>query len=149
MDNTNIESKVASAILQRPKVIFVGKKKYKVSKPSTATILLVSEAISQLPQEKLDANNLLYESLRIGKDCAPLGRIAAILIVGAKKYNAIRVNRLARRLLLDLSPKELNALVANLLGTQEIGDFFGLTTSLIEVNIMKPKKAIGTTVSGQ
>src|SRR5574344_2271368 len=116
MDNTNIESKVASAILQRPKVIFVGKKKYKVSKPSTATILLVSEAISQLPQEKLDANNLLYESLRIGKDCAPLGRIAAILIVVAKKYNAIRVNRLARRLLLDLSPKELNALVANLLG---------------------------------
>lgn len=84
---TKIEKKVADAILQQPQEIKVGKKKYETAPPSTATLILVSEAVSRLPQHNIEVkegDSIVQPSLAIAKDCTPMGEIAAILILGAK-----------------------------------------------------------------
>jgi hypothetical protein len=174
-----IEEKVAEAILQKTIEITVGDKIYTAAPPSTATLILASEAISQLPRVTLDPNNLVEESLSIAKDCRVLGDIVAIFILGAKnlteevkkrvvkekyllgglikrKYeveqNVIidRKAELSKELLENLTPGELHSLTANLLQKMDLGDFFGLTTFLIEINLLRQTKVVnGATASGQ
>ena len=166
-----IEEIVADTILQKKMTVEIGGEIYEVAPPSTATLILVSKEIAKLPT--IEVNNdtdILTETLRIAKDCSFLGDIVAILILGANRITEekrvvkkrcfglindvsdITVNRqkeLADLLLRHKSPKELNELTAHLLSSMEIGDFFGLTTSLLKVNLTKPTKEVGTTVSGQ
>lgn len=179
MKGKTIEQKVAETVLQQGEEITVGGKKYTAAPASTATLILASEAVSRLPQATLDPEKVVEESLSIAKDCRPLGEIAAILILGAKhltetvktrqtvekrrlwglvrwteEVEAERVidrkAELARQLLEDLSPRSLNQLVARLLQKMELGDFFGLTTFLIEINLLRRTKVgNGTTASGQ
>ena len=166
------EQKVSDTILQKPIEVSVGGKKYTASPASTATLILVSEAISLLPHAKLDPERLVEDSLSIAKECRPLGDIAAILLLGAKNLTGTvktrqktekrrlwgllkyteeieveqvidRKAELARELLDDLSPRELNNLVVMLLQKMELGDFFGLTTFLTEINLLRPTKASG------
>lgn len=167
-----IEQKVADTILQKPMEITIGGKKYSVSPPSTATLILVSEAVSHLPRLVLDQNNLVEESLSVAKECRVLGDIVAILILGAKglvetvtventverkffwglfrrmikvkeQKVADRKAELSNELLENLSPSELHGLTASLLQRMEIADFFGLTTFLIEINLLRQTK-VGT-----
>lgn len=171
MDATNrgstIEEKVAQAILQQPTQITVGGKEYTAAPPSTATLILVSEAVSRLPHTKLNAENVVGESLSVAQDCKALGDIAAILLIGAKDINETvitchteeksclwglihykrtithtetRKAAVARELLESLRPSELNALIARLLQGMELGDFFGLTTFLTEINLLRQTK---------
>lgn len=178
MDKT-IEQKVSETILQQSEEITVGKKKYKTAPPSVATLILASEAVSSLPNYVLDPNNLVGESLSVAKDCRALGDIVAILILGAKHitervkkpktiekrylYGLIkrkkvieieqvidRKQELAKELLEEITPRELYLLTANLLQKMNIGDFFGLTTFLIEINLLRQTKVeTGTTAFGQ
>ena len=157
----------------------MGDRKYTAAPASTATLILVSEAISLLPHAKLDPERLVEDSLSIAKDCRPLGEIAAILLLGAKNLKetvkvrqkvekrrlfglvkvteTIEIERvidrkaeLATELLGDLSPRELNNLVVMLLQKMELGDFFGLTTFLTEINLLRPTKVENeTTASGR
>lgn len=179
MKKKTIEEKAAEVILQRPMEVVVGERTYTVAQPSVATLILVSEQVSTLPRIVTDAQKVVEESLSIAKDCKAVGDIAAILILGArhlteteetekkavKRYlwGLVRretvvveekvVNRkeqLARELLETYTPKELYLLVASLLQRMEIADFFGLTTFLIEINLMRPTKVeTEATVSGQ
>ena len=82
--NKTIEQTVAETILEQPFEVKVGEKSYQVAPASTATLILVSEAISQLPHIALDTEKVVEETLSIAKDCRILGDIAAILILGAK-----------------------------------------------------------------
>ena len=154
-----IEQQVGKAVLQQGNAIFVGGVKYTVAPPSTATLILVSEGISTLPRVTLDNGKIVEESLAIARECRVLGDIVATLILGAKKaskhgiinrlFNRKR-QRLAKTLLEELSPSELHALTAELLKTMQIGDFFGLTTFLVEINLMRPTKVeTEATASGQ
>lgn len=173
------EQKVSDTILQKPIEVSVGGKKYTASPASTATLILVSEAISLLPHAKLDPERLVEDSLSIAKECRPLGDIAAILLLGAKNlketvkvrqkvekrrlFGLVKVTEtietervidrkaeLAAELLGDLSPRELNNLVVSLLQKMELGDFFGLTTFLTEINLLRPTKVENeTTASGR
>lgn len=157
----------------------MGDRKYTAAPASTATLILVSEAISLLPHAKLDPERLVEDSLSIAKDCRPLGEIAAILLLGAKNlketvkvrqkvekrrlFGLVKVTEtietervidrkaeLATELLDDLSPRELNNLVVSLLQKMELGDFFGLTTFLTEINLLRPTKVENeTTASGR
>lgn len=180
MKGKTIESKVADAILQKADEITIRGKVYSVAPPSVATLILASEAISQLPQTSLNSEKIVEESLYIAKECRALGEIAAILILGAKGlteqvkvkkavpklclfglfrwHKRIEVEvmedrkaRLARELLEDLTPRELNQLVARLLQKMELGDFFGLTTFLFGINLLRETKVETkkTTASGQ
>lgn len=171
MGEKPIEKKVADTILQKSKTVEIGGETYEVAPPSTATLILVSKEVAMLPPIEVNKEtDILTETLRIAKDCSFLGDIIAILILGAnritekkrvvkkrffgliKDVSDITVNRqkeLADLLLRHKSPKELNELTAHLLSGMEIGDFFGLTTSLIEINLTKPTKEVETTASGQ
>lgn len=158
-ENKTIEQKTAAAILEKPVEIVIGGKTYQAAPPSTATLILVSEAVSQLPKIALDAEKIVEETLSVAKDCRILGEIVAILILGAKNITEIKktpqikekrylwglirvkktveveevINRkeaLAREVLEELSPRELNNTVTSLLSSMNIADFFGLTTFL-------------------
>lgn len=155
-----IESKAAKTILQKPEIIKVGNETFEVAPPSTATLILLSEAVSKLPDYKLDEDRLFTEVLATAQDCKALGEIGAILILGAKRINERRKlfgiinrksekDRLAQKLLTDLTPRELNEVIAKILQSLEIGNFFGLTTSLTEVNLLRRTREVATTASGQ
>lgn len=47
---------------------------------------------------------------------------------------------LAKELLGDVSPRELNLIVSQILSRMQIADFFGLTTFLAELNLLHPRK---------
>lgn len=169
-----IEQKVAATLLQKPTEVKVGNNTYKVAPPSTATLILVSAAVSRLPQRKLDSSRIVEETLTIAEDCDVLGEIAAILILGAKRldethttsckvkcshlWGVIRYTRtkhvteplkdhIAREILQELSPAELHNLVAHLLQGLNLSDFFALTTFLTEVNLAKATRKVETSAT--
>lgn len=169
MNEKTIEQMVAETVLEKPLEIKVGEKAYQVAPASTATLILVSEAISQLPHIALDTEKVVEETLSVAKDCRVIGDIAAILILGSKnitekkKVPQIKEKRylcglirrpytveiettvdkkaeLARELLEEVSPRELNLIVSQILSRMQIADFFGLTTFLTELNLLHPRK---------
>lgn len=79
-----LEEKAAAAILERPVEVEVAGRTYTAAPPTTATLILVSEAVSRLPKGKLDASNVVGEALSVAMYCRPLGDIVATLILGAK-----------------------------------------------------------------
>lgn len=167
------EQKAAQAILQKPIRIKVGKKYYNVAPPTTATLIEVSAAISDLPQFIDDHDKVVQTVLANAQDCRVLGDVLAILILGAKGLTVERPRtiteerkvwwglrtvtttkevveqvdvkaELAATLLDELSPQELNTTISNILARLGIADFFALTTFLHEVNILKPRKVVKT-----
>lgn len=172
-----IEKRVAKEILQQPENIKVGGKIYKFYPPSTATLILASEAISKFPKLKLDTEDVISQSLSVAKDCRAMGEVIAILLLGAKHLTEkVKISKivekkilglipvkkeveeetiidkkeeLARQVLEDLTPHELQLLTLQLLSRMEIKDFFALTTFLAEVNLLKATKVDETTASGQ
>ena len=78
------EERVANTILQEPTIIKVGEKEYAVAPPSTATLILVSAAVSRLPCIQLDETRLVQDVLASAKDCAAIGDVVAVMILGAK-----------------------------------------------------------------
>lgn len=152
------EQKTARTVLEEPVSIAIAGRRYSVPQPTCATLILVSANISRMPRIGMDEpGKVMTSTLHVAKDCAPLGDILAILIVGAKGlrdkgvvgwWKRRRVKRLAARLLEEATPKELTAATYQLLSRAQIADFFGLTAFLSEVNLTKETKA-GTTASGQ
>lgn len=163
-ENKTIEQKTAGAILEKTVEITIGSKAYQAAPPSTATLILVSEAVSRLPKIILDTEKVVEETLSVAKECRILGEIVAILILGARNINArkkapqikekrylwglIKVKRtvaieekdiLAREALETMTPRELNTAVTRLLSEMQIADFFGLTTFLTEINLLHPR----------
>lgn len=167
-----IESKVSKTVLQQTEEITVGGETMEVAPPSTATLILVSEETAKLPSIKLDSENIAGEVLYVAKDCRVLGDIVAILILGAKNLRTTKIveerrffgliterreitidnkAELAKKLLEDITPRELHNLTVRLLKALQIADFFGLTTSLIEVNLIRQTREVEseTTAFGQ
>ena len=165
----NIEKKVAQTILQQPTEVRVGDKTYSVAPPSVATIIMVSQYVALLPAIKMNKDTLIEEILANAKECAALGDIAAVLLLGAKNCNEVVERRsvvreprffglfhrnrevvvtevldrkaiVAKEILENLSATELYKLVMQILSTLQLADFFGLTTFLCEINLTKPTK---------
>lgn len=170
MTEQTIESKVASAILERPVAsVELDGVKYDIAPPSIATLILVSEIVSTLPEVKpVSGDKILYSVLHIAKDYRALGDIVAVLILGAKGLTETTTRKIVKRRLFGLKKVEveetvtidrkselakvvlenmrpsvmLNVIVRRLQDL-EVGDFFGITTSLSEANILKPTKEVG------
>ena len=174
MDTLTLEQKAADTILQRAAKVNIGGKEYEAAPPSIATLILVSEAVSRLPQRKLDEKSIVSECLAIAKDCRPLGDIAAILILGARHINEkandpqterkglfrrlfshkqkhiTKKEALAKEIIDTYTPTELHGLIAMLLQRMDLADFFALTTFLTEVNLLRQTKVeTETTAFGQ
>ena len=146
-----IEEKVAQTILQQPEEMTIGGKTYTIAPPSVATLILVSGGVSRLPHLHLDEDKVIEETLSVAKDCQELGDIAATLILGAKHINDIVESRHTekKRHLWGLfstkhtvvtTPRDLHNIIAQTLLKMQVGDFFGLTTFLTEINLMRPTK---------
>ncbi len=176
-EEQNIESKVADAILECSDFIKVGEREYEVVPPSVAPLIMASEAASRMPQIKLDSDNLVSEALSVARFCRPIGEFVAVLILGAKEakrkeyveteriehrrcfglIKALEVkgeyitkkDELANYILDNITPREIQDLAAAMINKMQIGDFFGITTFLTEINMLRPTKVEETTASGQ
>lgn len=167
MIKESIETKTADAILQKPFSLQIGQRSYEVAPPSVATIIELSEAVSRLPHTTLRTDRIVEECLSVAKECRPLGEIAAILILGAKgcypktetvlksgrrylwglidtrKYEKVTtypMRDLAKEILEDCTPSQLLGAIQHILGKLELSDFFGITTFLSEINLIRPTK---------
>lgn len=168
-ETPTIEQKTAEAVLQKDITLTVGEKTYTMAPPSVATLILASEAISTLPKVHLDGNRVAEEALNIAKDCRPIGDVLAILMLGARnltttekrtvkrphrllwglikwtteKEEEVTIDKkaeLASSLMGDHTPQEIYLMLAQLLTKMQIQDFFGLTTFLTEVNLLRTTK---------
>lgn len=161
---TTIEEKVSAAILQKDIAeLEIEGRTYHVAPPSISTLILVSEIVSTLPVvPKCDKKEQVASVLHYAKDFRALGDIASVLILGKKglkemreveetvtkchgliKYKVRRLVEVDRRaelaeIILDnVSPSVLFDLIVTRLRDMEVADFFGLTTSLSEANLLK------------
>lgn len=174
-----IEKKVTDTILQRSSdSLEIDGNVYPIAPPSPATLILISEQIAEMPKVRLDTDNLLFEVLNKAKHCKAIGKIAATLILGAKRINEHRritvekvvqcrafswkrlrwentcyrkkrvevdeLEHLSTLILEECSNKTLRELVTKRLNNMQISDFFGLTTSLSEANLLKRTKEVET-----
>jgi len=146
---------------------------YQIAAPCMSTLILVSEIISTLPiVEQCPKELVLSSVLHHAKDYGKLGDLVAVLILGRKglteereieedvetpclfglfrrkrkvkrKVIVDRKAELAQKVLDNVTPSELQAIVIERLTKLEIGDFFAITTSLSEANLLKPTKEVG------
>lgn len=87
----NLEKLVTDTILQRASdVIVIDGKEYPITPPTPATLILISELVSTLPAMNRQADNILLEVLSTAKDLSVIGKIAATLILGAKRIKEHR-----------------------------------------------------------
>lgn len=159
------ERKAAGTILGVPQTVELGGRTYSVAPPTLGTLMEVSAAISELPAIDRNAGNVAAESLAKAADCGALGDIAAILILGGREYRQAGDTRhkawkrrffpnrekgrtkgeaLAEELRQGVGPAELQRFLAGQLSRMELGDFFGLTAFLAEVNLLRPTRAVVT-----
>lgn len=157
MMKKNIEEKTAATILQEEGVAVIGKKRYHFPQPTTATLIALSAEVAKLPRTLLDSNDVVGETLRVAKHCAPIGRAVAILLTGAKGFTRKgwrrrifdwRIERTASHLLEELSPTDLQNLATALLMRSDVSSFFAVTAFLAAANMTKATKADEATASG-
>lgn len=150
----NIEKLVADAILEREKQVTICGRTFDVTPATPATLILVSELASTLPE--FDTENIIASVIVNAKDAKALGKIAATLILGAKRIKEnkhVRTGLFSRKtemdwlsdaLLENVTTQELAQIVTARLTDMQVGDFFGLTTSLSAANLIKQTKEVET-----
>ena len=177
-----LEQVVAETILQASttgSTITIDGQEYTITDPTPATLMMVSSEVSKLPKVDMGSENILFEVLRTARDMQPIGRIAAILILGAKRIRedseqgedkggstpttrrngwfsfltnnnkeAVQkrseLDTLAQKCLETVTIRTLSAFIGKRLSEMQVGDFFGLTTSLSAVNLLKTTKEVET-----
>lgn len=86
MENISIEQRVADTILERSTdVLTLDGVEYPIAPPTLATIIMTSELVATLPTFDLSKEELLQDVLKNARYCRTLGKIAAVLILGAKR----------------------------------------------------------------
>lgn len=162
-----IEKQTADAILQSAKeTIEIGGQQWEIGKPTVGTIIMASELISQLPKfkDEMTGKDIIPEVMRVAKDAKVIGKIVALLILGAKRVQEHRksgkcswwrclldllfhrkevreeIDALADLILKELDPDRIFSIISNRLGNLQLGSFFGITTSLSQSNILKATK---------
>ncbi len=161
-----MESKVADTILEKDKVVKIGGVSYNVAPPSIATLILFSKYTAKLPKEMLDRDNAIASLLQNAPMLEAVGGAMASLILGAEKFEKLpllhqilnifrkkdKIRTKGEQLSLTLNKAPIDDIVKvffELLKFMNLKSFFQLTTSLIEMNLTKPTKEVGTTASGQ
>lgn len=83
-----IEQKTADTILNLPdSEIIVGGHSFQLTAPTPATLIMVSALVADVPIVSNRASNVIHEMLLAAKDMHVVGKIAATLILGAKRIN--------------------------------------------------------------
>lgn len=150
----NIESKTSRTILEEPVDYSIQGVAIKAAPPSTATLIKVSELVSKMPAVKTDVEQMVYEALRVARKSRIVGEIAAYLLLGSKGVQVVKRRTLfgfipfnktitageLADLILEEPPSVLSRIIVERLNAMEVADFFGITTSLAEVNILRQTK---------
>ena len=159
MDKT-IEKSVAETLLQKSMQVEIGGVTYEVAPPSTATLVLISEFMSGVPNFGVleTEEDVLKWVLKNARQCGFVGELVATLILGARRINeTTKVNKktlfgllkygkkvslksiISKESLL-LHPTVLSKLIADLLNGLDVGSFFFTITFLNDINLTKPTK---------
>lgn len=88
-----IQGRVADEAMQRPETIILGGITYEVAPPTTGTLILASEAVAELPEIRLGEDTLVYDALREAKNCRPIGKAVATLILGSRRIKENEAER--------------------------------------------------------
>ena len=175
-EQKTLEQQVVDTILQRKTTsLEIDGHTYEIPAPTPATIMLVSEETSKMPLINKETKSIFLETLRTARDCKAIGRIAAKLELGAKRirenhqvvisetkkwsWRRFRFTKhqetmseldiVAMRIKEDITPATLNETITKRLMEMQLGDFFGLTTSLSEINTLARTKEVEQTAPGQ
>ena len=167
-EQKTLEQQVADTILQHKTTsLEIEGRTFEIPAPTPATIMMVSAEVHRMPRINPNPKSILNEALLTAKDCEAVGRIAAILVLGAKRINESRkwswrkfrfitkqeteseLDFVTRHILEELTPATLNETITKRLMEMQVGDFFGLTTSLSAINILKKTKEVEQTAPGQ
>ncbi len=148
-----VERKTAETLLQYPRSIRIGKRKYRVSRITFASIVEMSAAISELPDTMTGGeDNLFVSTLRNAKDYGDTPIVLAVMMsspwlmmLGRPGHWLFkrRLRRKAMRLSVRHSARELNEAAQTLIKHTDLADFFALTTFLAGINLTKATK-VGT-----
>jgi hypothetical protein len=142
-----IEQKVSDVILEKSSKIKIKDREFEVAAPTLATLIRISDLISTLPKVEMDKNDYISESLKIAKDCSVISEIVATMIVGvdtpkARFYQKPIIEELSEFISKKCTLVELKELIVQLILMMEIPSFFGFTTSLIEINLIKRTREV-------
>jgi hypothetical protein len=153
-----VERMAADVLLEREVTVTLGGVDYSVPPPTMATLIAASELISGLPAVKLDPKDVLAEVLLVAPDCRDLGKIAAVLVKGVPRDKDLSAREKRRRskgtarfadfLMRTATPYEMRFGINRILNVAGIDDFFGLTTSLTEINLLRRTRRDGEVVGG-
>lgn len=149
-----LEEKTAAAVLQENKTVKVGTRTYTVTPPSVRTIIAVSGEISRLPAfPNVEGANPMMQTLAYAPNSRRIGRIIAMMMLGRRRVPFDFIRALRRRMLaadiLDLSTEQVFKLLSELMQGMEVGFFFGIITTLNDINMLREKVTTPTTASGQ
>lgn len=166
-----VEQKTAETILQKPLEVQAGGRTYQVARPTFGTLIEISPYVKQLPNiTEVKKEDLVPYILSVaGKYGTIIAKIAAILIIGEqhiqyhtekrlkskflcfKCYEKVSVSNadvLADELIKNASPKEMDYIINQALGYQDIGFFLSTIISLSAANVLEPTKT-EVTASGE
>lgn len=167
----NIEGRAADTLLEKRMEVMVGGHRYSVAPPSLATLMEVSGLIGGVKDwdNVDDEDTVAGVVLMRAMDAPMICEVASTLILGANRavgetswlggmwlkikswkrnneklgasYEADK-KLLVERLMHEVTPNELFGLMTTLLDGMELGSFFGITTSLRELNVAKPTREV-------
>lgn len=142
-----LEEKTAEAVLQNKKTVKVGNRTFTVTPPSVRTIIAVSGEISRLPAfQQVEGANPMMQTLAYAPESKRLGKILALMMLGRRRAPFDFIRAIRRKILaaaiLDLNTEQMYELLTELLNGMEVGFFFGIITSLNEINMLRAKETI-------
>lgn len=109
----------------------------------------LKETISVPETVEKTVEKIVYDEYLFGLIKRPKKITLTIMETVEKSVVVDKQAELAKKLLLDVGPNEMRSAVARLLDRLEIGDFFGFTTSLLEINLLRQTREVITTAYGQ
>ena len=142
--NKNIARKAAETAVEADIVVKVGEHTLKVKRPTLRTLISVSAEISKLPKFVMQEGKELTSVIGYAKYCKSIGKVIALLILGARKNTNIihkfLLWRMENRILDKFTPKELEQALSALFAEMQLADFFRVTIFLNETNLTMPTR---------
>nr|DAR31090.1 MAG TPA: hypothetical protein [Caudoviricetes sp.] len=89
---------------------------------------------------EVEEEKIVYKSYLFGLFKRPLKTIQTTTKVVAETIEVDKKAELAKELLENFSPSELYNITATLIGNLQLGDFFGISIFLTEINLLRPTK---------
>ncbi len=145
---TTIEQRVVNTILKNPIKIKIGDKEYRPKPPTLSAIFRVSAIVSAFPQTDTKLSKAPEEVLKHvllnAYQYESAGAIIATLVLGWYKNPTdefLAEHEALATLVEDtFEPRQYDELLRTLLNVQQTSDFFVLTATLSELNLIEGKR---------